>query len=82
MEYPTLETPGNKKGTNCHKAKQIKQESRWFQFITSPHKLFQTQLCRKDTLEMSVPTAQLLLFTGKRCLTWKCSHLLCFRGSP
>lgn len=39
MEYPTLETPGNKKGTNCYKAKQMKQESRWFQFITPPHKV-------------------------------------------
>lgn len=35
-----------------------------------------------DVWAMGKPTAQSMLFMGKRCLTWKCSHLLCFRARP
>lgn len=39
-------------------------------------------LPRGDVWVMNKPPAQITFFTGKRGLTWKCSHLLFFRDSP
>lgn len=79
------------KGKKCYKVNKLRLEFQGLQFIISSHKVVPipallTKIPRSfpagDIQAMEKPTAQLMLFMGKRSLTWKCSHLLCFKDNP